>query len=329
MFALAPLVGSRLTAWLAMNADANPLLLSVDANIATQMGFLVLALPAGWIGWRRLLSVARAYDEKKVSDVQLLGRTWWLMIVADESITLANVVDDWAAVFFGTGAAYVVFSPLLRWTLARTNLQKDRPPVRELLLLRVFRKTDAWKTERLFDRVASRWRLFGPVTMIAAPDVAARTIDPGDFLHFASGRIAHTFVKSQEDLAVRFAAIDMDPDPDGRYRINEFCCRDNTWQATVVELMDRAHAVIMDLRGVTEGREGCQFELAQLAQRVPGERVVLITNSTAEREMIGRAMGSMPRWPHLVELSDESPSAIEPVFKKLINAAYSRCQESK
>lgn len=76
MFALAPLVGSRITAWLAMSADANPLLLAVDATIATQLGFLVLALPAGWLGWRRLLAVARAYDGKKFSDAQLLGRTW-------------------------------------------------------------------------------------------------------------------------------------------------------------------------------------------------------------------------------------------------------------
>lgn len=247
------------------------------------------------------------------------------MIVAAESITLANVVDNWVAVLFGTGAAYVVFSPLLRWTLTRT--QKDRPPLRELLLLRVFRKVDAWKTERLFDSVASRWRLFGPVTMIAAPDVAARTIDPGDFLHFASGRIAHTFVKSQEDLAARLATIDMEPDPDGRYRINDFCCRDNTWQATVVELMHRADAVVMDLRGVTESREGCEFELAQLAARVPADRVVLIINSATDQSVIERAMqeGGASRLPNLIELASESPSVIGPVFNKLISAAYSRC----
>jgi hypothetical protein len=40
------------------------------------------------------------------------------------------------------------------------------------------------------DRIASRWRLFGPVTMIAAPDVVARTVDPGDFLRFAVGTSA-------------------------------------------------------------------------------------------------------------------------------------------
>jgi hypothetical protein len=78
--------------------------------------------------------------------------------------------------------------------------------------------------------------------MIAAPDVMARTIDPGDFLRFAGGRLASSFVTSRGDLNAGLAALDQAPDPDGRYRVNEFCCRDDTWKATVVELMDRADA---------------------------------------------------------------------------------------
>jgi len=66
--------------------------------------------------------------------------------------------------------------------------------------------------------------------MIAAPDVAARTIDPGDYLRWLTGRADELFVTSRADLDARLDALDMTPDPDGRYRINEFCCRDNTWQ---------------------------------------------------------------------------------------------------
>jgi len=95
---------------------------------------------------------------------------------------------------------------------------------------------------------------FGPLTMIAAPDVVARTVDPGDFLQFASGRIGATFVNTQEDLDQRLATLDRAPDPDGRYRVNEFCCRDSSWQATVVQLIERADAVVMDLRGFNAQR---------------------------------------------------------------------------
>ena len=112
------------------------------------------------------------------------------------------------------------------------------------------------------------WR----VTMIAAPDVAARTIGPGDYLRWPTGRADELFVTSRADLAARLAALDMAPDPDGRYRVNAFCCRHNTWQATVVELMRRADVVLMDVRSLSRDRLGCEFELQQLAQRLPPHR---------------------------------------------------------
>ena len=82
--------------------------------------------------------------------------------------------------------------------MLRRLLPAPRPPRRTLLLLRVF--ADASRTERLFDRVAARWRWLGPVTMIAAPDVVARTVDPSDFLEFATGRLHARFVKSADDF---------------------------------------------------------------------------------------------------------------------------------
>ena len=39
--------------------------------------------------------------------------------------------------------------------------------------------------------------------MIAAPDVVARTVDPSDFLEFATGRLHARFVKSAADLDER------------------------------------------------------------------------------------------------------------------------------
>ena len=67
---------------------------------------------------------------------------------------------------------------------------------------------DTARTEALFDRIATRWQRFGPVTMIAAPDVGARTVDPGDVLRFATGNIGAGFIKSREDLARQLAAMD-------------------------------------------------------------------------------------------------------------------------
>jgi hypothetical protein len=321
-FGLAPLLGSRLTAWAAGTEAGGRWLLSVGLNA----GFFLLALPTGWFAWSRLKAVAQAYESKRLSDAQLLARTWWLMFVASVAITLANVYEQhwwqWLTIFSVSGAAYLIFPPLLAWTLSGLRPERERPPVRTLLLLRVFGYTA--RTERLFDRIAARWRLFGPVTMIAAPDVIARTLDPEDFLRYLTGRFSTAFVQSKEDLDRRLAVLDQAPDPDGRYRINEYCCRDDTWQATVVELMRRADAVVMDVRGVTAKRRGCEFELQQLAARLLPEQIVLVVDGTTDRAMIEDAMlgHGAARLPTMTEVARNAPSETNQVFTNLITAAY-------
>ena len=284
VFGLAPLFGRHFTQWLSGTTTGTSWLLS-GAGLDT--GFVVVALPFGLLAWLRLKALARAYDAKRFSDAQLLAHTWWLLIVAGNAVELVSVHPSRAAVF-GTLAlsvvAYAVFPPLLAWGLRWAHASQQRPAPRTLLLLRVF--GDTVRTEALFDRIALRWQLFGPVTMIAAPDVVARTVDPGDLLRFSQGHIGATFVNSQADLDRRLATLDRAPDPDGRYRLNEFCCHDSTWQATVVALMHHADAVVMDLRGFTAQRLGCEFELRQLGQRLRADQVVLIVDASTDRALL-------------------------------------------
>ena len=321
VFGLAPLLGSRLTAWAAGTQTGGQWLLSIGLNA----GFFLLALPTGWFAWSRLKTVARAYENKRLSDAQLLARTWWLMFVASIAITLANVYEkpwQWLAIFSVSAVAYLIFPPLLAWTLGRLRIDRRRPSPRTLLLLRVFGYRA--RTEKLFDRIAARWRLLGPVTMIAAPDVIARTVDPEDFLRYLTGQLSSAFVQSRDDLDARLAGFDRRPDPDGRYRINEFCCRDDTWQATVVELMRRADAVVMDVRGVTGKRRGCEFELQQLAARLLPEQIVLVVDGTTDRGMIEGAMlgQGAARLPKMTEVARNATNETNQVFANLINAAY-------
>ena len=313
VFGLAPVLGSRASAWLASTPGGSRLLFDIGLNGA----FLAFAFPAALLGWWRLKGLAGAYQAKRFSDAQLLARTWWLIFCATLALELINAAPArWPLVVAGTGTAYALFPWLNRLLLARTGLQHGRPPRRTLLLLRVFGYTA--RTERLFDRVGARWRLFGPVTMIAAPDVMARTIDPGDFLRFAGGRLASSFVTSRGDLNTGLAALDQAPDPDGRYRVNEFCCRDDTWKATVVELMDRADAVLMDLRGLTPARGGCEFELKQLYERLPASRVVLAVDSEA---VVAQVAALMPRLPVIVRFDKGSTAETDALFAALLEAA--------
>jgi hypothetical protein len=154
--------------------------------------------------------------------------------------------------------------------------------------------------------------------------VGTRTVDPEDFLRYLTGRLSNAFVQSGEDLDARLARFDGQPDPDGRYRINEFCCRDDTWQATVVELMRRADAVVMDVRGVTSERKGCEFELQQLAERLAPKQIVLVVDGTTPKDMIESAMLShgASRLPKMTKVARNATAETDQVFADLIAAAY-------
>jgi hypothetical protein len=319
VFAIAPLLGVRLTQWLSgMRWSASWVL----AGPGIDAGFVVLALPIGLLAWWRLKGLADAYEAKRFSDAQLLAHSWWLLVVASRATELASVYP-------GTGpllqilavsvVAYLLFPPLLARALGWAHSGAVRPTPRTLLLLRVF--GDTARTEALFDRIASRWQRFGPVTMIAAPDVVARTVDPGDVLRFATGNIAASFIKSQADLTARLAAMDVLADPDGRYRINEFCCRDDTWQATVVELIERADGVVMDLRGFTVQRHGCEFELRQLGARLSPARIVLVVDASTDRALLAQVAPAGPAPMQVMAVERGSRRQTDAVFAALLRAA--------
>jgi hypothetical protein len=177
------------------------------------------------------------------------------------------------------------------------------------------------RTERLFDRIGARWRYFGPVTMIAAPDVVARTIDPGDYLHYMLGTVDESFVRSAADLRRRLDTLDVQRDPDGRFRINEFCCAETTWQATVVELMHRADVVLMDLRGVTHEQHGCAYELQQLAARMAPERVVLVVDAATDRALVRASLGPAADAVRHFELEATRAAMTDGLFRQLVLAS--------
>lgn len=315
VFGLAPLAGSKLTQALAASEGGSGWALRLGLNGV----FVLLALPVAGLAWWRLRLLAEAYEKKRFSDAQLLADTWWLIFVAVTAIELIIVRPGQLLSFGGCALAYVMFRPLNRYLMAHAGLERGRPAPRTLLVLRVFGYQS--RTERLFDRVVARWRLFGPVTMIAAPDVIARTVDPAEFLRFIAGRIGDSFVRSQADLDARLKDLDLAPDPDGRYRMSEFCCQDNTWQATVVALMQRADAVIMDVRGVTAERRGCEYELQQLAERLPAEKVVLVTDKTTDRNVIVQATANRSSAMRLVPVESNSIVETDRLFESLLEAA--------
>ena len=118
--------------------------------------------------------------------------------------------------------------------------------------------------------------------MIAGADLAMRTVDPGDFIPFLGGRLRQLFVQDSGDLLQRLTHLDETRDPDGRFRINEFFCHDNTWRQTLKALLGRSDLVLMDLRGFSESNSGCLFELQQLAENGLLQRTMFVIDDRTD-----------------------------------------------
>jgi hypothetical protein len=236
-------------------------------------------LAAMWPAWRSATFLRDRYAAKLSSDLLLTAGAIWSL----QSLMLAFSLSREQ----GVAGSLVAAVPLLAWRLTLyaglrpLNAEaRKRPPTR-LLLLRVF--GFGRRSRRLLDLLGTRWRLLGSIDLIAAPDLASRTVEPSTFMEFVRGRLASLFIRSSDDLQMRLDAIDHRPDPDARFRINQLFCSDTMWKATVKELMEEASLVVMDLRGFSADRRGCVFELQALLDTVPLHRLVFLFDTTTDR----------------------------------------------
>jgi hypothetical protein len=259
----------------------------------------------------------------------LMLDSWWLLVTALE-ILFQMGSSGFAS--FSFLLAFAGYRIALQQCLQRSG-QGDQPGTpRPMLLLRVFGHTA--RARALADQVGQTWRHAGPINMIGGTDLATALLEPDELMAFWSGRLRQGFVASSADLENRIQRLDERRDPDGRYRINEFFCHDNTWRATVRALAQRSAVVLMDLRGFGKENRGCEFELAMLLGEVPLARVVLLVDGSTRTEDLKTLLHSV--WNtlpiaspnrevaapvlHLFHVEDSS-KALQPLLTRLFAAA--------
>src|SRR5262245_17886112 len=193
------------------------------------------------------------------------------------------------------------------WRAASRRLGALRTFVtRGLTLVRVFslgRRSDA-----LLDGVARHWRHIGTVQMITGPDVALSTVQPHQFLDFLSRKLDRHFISDQASLARSLAERDHARDPDGRFRINNFFCHADSWQAALPRLVENGEAVLMDLRSFSATNAGCIHELHYLVRNVPFGRCLLVFDDTTDQAFLKHTL--IQAWE---ELPSSSPNYRQPL----------------
>jgi hypothetical protein len=202
-------------------------------------------------------------------------------------MTVFNIVDltldrgfvGWVGLAAFAGYKLVVVLGLRPLCRAAARRRGSR-----LLLLRVFGRRR--RSERLFALISAHWRYAGSIELIAGVDLASTTLELRQFLDFLSGRLRLSFINDEGDLQRRLDKMDLAPDPDGRFRVNEFFCTSAAWQAAVTRLIGRTDVVLMDLRGFSATNAGCIFELQMLVSHIPLHRVVLLVDKSTDHLLL-------------------------------------------
>ena len=229
--------------------------------------------------------------------------------------------------------AYAVFAAALSAGFRRAHREALRHPPVRLLLLRTFGYRR--RSTRLLSTLSAHWRWIGSIQVIAGPDLAAATLEPHELLEFVRGRMGNRVLNTPSDIDQRLADLDLVPDRDGRYRVNDFFCAGDVWQATLRRLVATSHAVLIDLRGFEARHGGVIYEIEQLVQLSALHRVVAIVDGTTwlhvlqhtlHRAWWVRAGGRPPapgKWtgPHLVHVRKGRRPDAQNVFEALCNAA--------
>lgn len=151
--------------------------------------------------------------------------------------------------------------------------------------------------------------------------MASRTLEPDDLFAYMEGAIAQRFIRDDKMLNQQLARLDTAPDPDGRYRVNDFYCFDTTWQSVLIALIGRADRVLMDLRGFSEDNRGCLFELGALGEANHLTKIVLLTDGDTDRKAAQLALGQVGAQPVVWQDASRVDGAkAEKILQELLEA---------
>jgi hypothetical protein len=112
-----------------------------------------------------------------------------------------------------------------------------------------------------------------------------------------SGKLARRFIDGPKELDLRLSETDVTADAEGRFRVNDFFCHDDTWKFVLDRLVRDSDAVLMDLRGFSPQNAGCVFEIEELINVFPIGRAVFIVDDTTDKSFLSatvkQALGKM------------------------------------
>ncbi|MBK8076904.1 MAG: hypothetical protein IPK24_15350 [Kineosporiaceae bacterium] len=261
------------TGWLAGLEVARHLAATGSAVWAWRLIGAAVGASSGLVA---LGAAVRGYRRGLLSDQMVFIGVWWLLVTVVQ-VAVLSTVEGAAALLLASGLALGLL--VSRLLLNGTGSGQPPVPVR-LLLLRVFGHDR--RSERLMDELAQRWQPIGTIDLIAGTDLAVRSVEPDEFYAFLTGRLSREFVAGDDEIPWRLAQRSERRGPDGRFRMNQFFCHQDVWQAMLGALVHTCDAVLMDLRDFDSSRQGCLYEVQRLGSFIGRKPIVLLTNDRTD-----------------------------------------------
>lgn len=194
------------------------------------------------------------------------------------------------------------------WEIRRVLRRIPVPVPRRLMLLRVFGSP-------AFDdlvELIQPWRRVGCIEHLEGFDTVGRSAEVVAALE--AGDIDRGLVKSLPEIEAQFSVALNKPDSDLLYGRHAFQCTNTIWQEAVKRMLARADVVLMDLSSLSVERQGCAWELGQLLDHVPLEKVTLLVNDNTDMDCLrGILESAADRMP------EDSPNRREGVAWQLIS----------
>ncbi len=230
--------------WIFLECILNTFLLSEIAisitKLATNILIYFLCL---WCGIRLFASLVRLYERRLLSELSLLA-FWSILLIAS-----VQIYESWAYIDNEMEGGVIRIMSLFIWIgittfsyIAMLRIFSIPTFSRTLLVLRVFSKDN--KTDFFLNTLQNRWRYAGPVLLIGGPDLATSNIDPYEIIKFFSFKTRQLFLVdelSQTDLKNH---LDMKPDREGRFRIDDIFCFEKAWRPTVASLINLSDVIL-------------------------------------------------------------------------------------
>jgi len=120
------------------------------------------------------------------------------------------------------------------------------------------------------------------------------------YLQYYRFKIARSYAKNLEDIRKKLHKTLHRPRKlDLSFKYLPMFCYDNTWKLAVSEFIKNSQAILMDLRGFSEKRKGCEYEIDFLLDTFPITKILFLVDANNDKTLIQKTL--LERWEFLRE----------------------------